>query len=89
MNDKSNRPKFAIMVWQDAWSDEGRYLAGDPYFTREVLITEIGWVMFDDDERVVICREFSDHVTHNERMFSSCISVPRGMVRELTYVEVK
>jgi len=81
------RPRLAILVWQDAWSDEKRVLADDPYYTREVLITEAGWVMHDDEERVVICREFSDHVTHDERMFSSCISVPRGMVRELTYVK--
>lgn len=82
-------PKIAIMVWQDAWSDERRVMTGDDYYLRDVFITEVGWVMCDDDERVVLCREYSDHVVHAERMFSSCISVPRGMVRKLTYVPTK
>lgn len=79
-------PKLAILEWQDAWSDEKRVVEGDPYYERVVLIKEVGWVMIDNDDVVVLCREYSDHVVHDERMFSACVSVPRGMVRKLEYL---
>ena len=87
MADAKVPPRLATLVWEDAWSDERRVMEGDDYYKNVVLINEVGWVMFDDDERVVLCREYTDHAVHDERMFSACAVVPRGMVRELKYIE--
>jgi len=83
------KPQLVAVEWEDAWSDDKRVPAHEGYYEKAVIVQESGWLKTDDDERVVICRQYSDHI-HNgaERMFSDCIAIPRGMVRKLTIVKV-
>jgi hypothetical protein len=85
-----SKPQFAEVEWEDAWSDDKRVPAEEGYYEQAVIMHESGWLKTNDDERVVICRQYSDHIHNGDaRMFSDCIAIPRGMVRNLTIIKNK
>lgn len=79
-----------MVVWEDAWSDDKRVPDAEGYYEQTVLVEESGWLKTNNKERVVICRQFSDHVVHedNERMFSSCISIPKSLIRKMKVIDL-
>lgn len=85
-----SQPPLVVVEWEDAWSDDKRVPEDEGYYEQAVIMQESGWLKTDDAERVVICRQYSDHVHNGDvRMFSDCIAIPRGMVRNITIIKNK
>lgn len=77
----ANEPRFATVVWLDAWADGVDDVSPDKVAEKHkpIEMTTRGWVLLDDDVGVSLFYERSADGSYRGRTF-----IPRGMIKDIS-----
>lgn len=72
--------QLVVVDWDDAWGDPAEPISikDAAHTSKPMLISTIGWLLYDGEEGVQIASEYCDDDTFRGRSF-----IPRGMVRNV------
>ena len=69
--------KLLIITWDDAWSNAAGYY-DTTYTYKPISCVEVGWLVEDNDEGMVLCTSMSEQVGYRKETF-----IPHGMITKI------
>ncbi len=74
-------PKLALVRWIDAFANHNYYHEGTDY--TPVVMEDVGWVVEEDDESIVLCRSRC----LEEESYRGIASIPIVNIQEVWYYD--
>ncbi len=71
-------PVPVLIEWEDAYAEGGDVWDHDPNPPRECIVKQLGWLVYQDDERVALVSGYADGAAQNRFV------IPVGMIRSIT-----
>lgn len=69
-----------LIIWEDAAHQSG-WLDGEEVEATDCEVETVGWLVRIDDQRLIIAQSLA------EGCHAQTLQIPRGMVREVIYLE--
>ena len=76
--------KIVKVKWMDSTSQSGGWTDEDPKDMEPMKLMTVGFLLFEDEQRIVISHSIADNTDMRYAMFT----IPKGMIYEYSEVEL-